>query len=143
MAALSKNTTINHTLLGQDSVIDRDVAAGQEIFQGAGLSYDAGGDVQPLNAADTFAGVAQAYVDNSGGGDGDASVRVIRRAILHDLAVTNLDGKDHIGDTVYMSTSGDYTLVSTSNTAVGKVENYLGTSGRGAVRIEAPEVASV
>jgi len=143
MAALTASKQINHTLLGTQATIVRRVAASRVIFAGAGLSYDAGGDVQPLVAGDGFAGVAAEFVDNSSGADGDADVLVYRDAILHNVAIAGLDGHDHIGDTVYMSNDNDMTLTVGSNTPAGKVENYDGVSGRGDVRIQAIELRSI
>lgn len=56
-----------------------DVAAGETIYDGALVAFDASGDIVPLSdtANLTFAGIARKGADNSGGSAGDETVYVI------------------------------------------------------------------
>lgn len=56
-----------------------DVAAGEIIYDGALVAFDASGNIVPLSdTADlTFAGVARKGADNSGGSAGDETVYIV------------------------------------------------------------------
>ncbi|MGD2109330.1 MAG: hypothetical protein PVI86_08045 [Phycisphaerae bacterium] len=92
-------------------------AADEHIYKGALLSIEAGGYVAPLTAGELFAGVAYEECDNSGGSDGDLSLRAYTVGDFeHALSGATIA---NVGDAVYASDDGTLTFTSTSNTFVG------------------------
>lgn len=81
------------------------------------VSVEAGGYAAPLTAGEVFLGVAYEEVDNSGGSDGDKSVRVYTQGDFdHALSGATIA---NVGDAVYATDDGTLTFTSTSNTYVG------------------------
>ena len=112
--ALSTNREVDHYV---DQQLRSFKAANECIYKGALLSFETGGYVAPLTAAETFAGIAYEKCDNSAGSDGDKSCRAYTRGdfelALSGAAITN------IGSAVYASADDTLTFTSTSNTFVG------------------------
>jgi len=78
-----------------------------------------------LVAGELFAGHALDDFDNTDGDDGDINIQV--RANRYRLLVTLTDvAITNIGDNVYASDDGTYTLTAGSNTLVGYVSRYVG-----------------
>ena len=105
------------------------------IYEGAAVGIvTASGHARPLVAADAFAGFAEAKADNSSGVAAAKNVRVVSSGLIElpiaSLAITN------IGAAVYASDDNTFTLVSTSNTKIGKVRRFI-SSGVGLVAFEA------
>jgi hypothetical protein len=105
------------------------------IYEGAAVGIvAASGLARPLVAGDAFAGFAEAKADNSSGAAAAKNVRVISNDLIElpiaGLAITN------IGAAVYASDDNTFTLVSTSNTKIGKVRRFI-SSGVGLVAFEA------
>lgn len=105
------------------------------IYEGAAVGIvTASGHARPLVAADAFAGFAEAKADNSSGLAAAKNVRVVSKGLIElpiaSLAITN------IGAAVYASDDNTFTLVSTSNTKIGKVHRFV-SSGVGVVAFEA------
>lgn len=105
------------------------------IYEGAAVGIvTASGHARPLVAADAFAGFAEAKADNSSGAAAAKNVRVVSSGLIElpiaGLAITN------IGAAVYASDDNTFTLVSTSNTKIGKVRRFI-SSGVGLVAFEA------
>ena len=116
MVALTKNTP-RESRAG-DEFTDP-VKAAMKIYAGALTVLDASGDAMPgdtiANGAAVARGVAQEHVDNSGGGDGDASVRV-RRGVYRfaNSAAADAITRAEIGDVCYVV--DDSTVAKTSDT---------------------------
>ena len=94
------------------------VAASKTIHKGAFLGLDSNGYVQPLVAGNSCAGIAYEAMDNSGGSNGDKSVRSYTIGdFLHALAGV---AQSKIGDAVFASDDGTLTLTAAGNSFVGK-----------------------
>jgi hypothetical protein len=95
------------------------------IYEGSAVGLSSG-YARPLEAGDPFMGFAERQVDNSAGGNGDITVRVktigLVEATIDSVAITN------VGDSVYMSDDDTFTLVSDSNSLIGKVYRYVTTN---------------
>lgn len=108
------------------------------MYKGAVVGLSTGGYAQPLTAGDPFVGVAYEEMDNTGGADGDKSVRVYTLGdfghTLSGAAVTN------IGDAVYASADDTLTFTSTSNSYVGYAID-VPTGGEIILRLEAFKTA--
>ena len=113
--ALSANRELDHYV--DQELRSFKVAGSTTVFKGALTSVQADGYAAPLTAGELFAGIAYAECDNSGGSDGDLSVKCYTRGdfehALSGAAVAN------IGDAVYASDDETLTFTSTSNTYVG------------------------
>lgn len=106
---------------------DLPVVASDIVYEGAAVG-DSSGTARPLVALDAFVGFAHRTVDNSTGAAGAVRVRVKQRGKIV-LSVTGVTGTDDIGATVYASDDDTFTLTSTGNTAIGKVDSHIsGTS---------------
>ena len=108
------------------------VQASSTIYVGAALSIDANGEVGPLSASDAgFVGFSTQYVDNSSGSAGADEVEVLIEGEVV-LPVTGIDDNNDIGDIVYASDDGTFTLTSTGNVAIGKlaqIESLVAATG--------------
>ncbi len=105
------------------------------IYEGAAVGIvSASGHARPLVAADAFAGFAEAQADNSAGAAAAIRVRVVTEGLIElpvaSVAITS------IGAAVYASDDNTFTLVSTSNTKIGKVRRFI-SSGIALVAFEA------
>jgi hypothetical protein len=89
-------------------------------YAGSALTRDSGGEVGPLNTSETFVGFAIAKVDNSGGSAGDLNVPVYDRGVV-ELTVTGLDDNNDLGDAVYATDDGTFTLTASGALQIGKV----------------------
>ena len=125
MTTLAANTPRDF-VLGETQ--DLPVIASDIIYEGAAVGENGSGYFRPLVATDPFAGFAQSKADNSAGAAGAINVRVKTRGRVI-LAVTGVTAVTDEGSTVYAADDNDFTLTSTSNTAIGKVVRYIsGTS---------------
>ena len=128
--ALSANREVDHYVDQQRRTFK---AANDHIYKGALLSFEAGGYIAPLTAAEVFAGIVYEECDNSGGADGDKSVRVFTtgdyKHVLSGSTIANC------GDAVYASDDGTLTFTSTANTFVGYCVD-VPTAGTIIVRIQ-------
>lgn len=99
------------------------VAADKHIYKGAFAGLDADGYAQGLVAGDPFLGVAFEEMDNTGGSDGDLSVRVYTigdfEHTLTGVAVTD------IGRPVFASADNTLTFDGNGNSYVGIVQDYV------------------
>jgi len=93
------------------------VAQGAHIYKGGFVGLDSNGYARALVAGDQAVGLAYEEVDNSGGSDGAASVRVFTQGdFLHDLSGA---ARTNIGDAIYASADDTLTLTSTGNSLIG------------------------
>jgi hypothetical protein len=100
------------------------VEGSAHIYEGSAVGDNGSGFAQPLEAADPFRGFAYREVDNSSGSDGDKRVKVRTRGEVK-LSVATVADEDDVGETVYASDDGTFTLASTGNTAIGKVSQHI------------------
>lgn len=100
------------------------VIAADIIYEGAAVGDNASGYARPLAAADPFLGFANKQVDNSGGAAGALNVEVRQQGIAQ-LTVVGAEDTDDVGEAVYASDDGTFTLTSTSNTVIGKVVRHV------------------
>jgi hypothetical protein len=124
MTTLAANAPRSY-VLGEHQ--DLPVVASDIIYEGAAVG-ESSGYFRPLVATDAFAGFAESKADNSAGAAGAINVRVKTRGRII-LSVTGVTAVTDEGSTVYAADDNDFTLTSTSNTAIGKVVRYIsGTS---------------
>lgn len=114
MTALTKD---RNTMRKEGGLAAYGVAEGVIIFAGAMVALNAAGYAVP--AADTsgckFVGVSRVYVDNSGGGNGDQTVTVLRRGIFN-FAAAGMAQTD-VGVPVFVS--DDQTVAKTTTNGIG------------------------
>ena len=115
--ALTTNREVNHYI--DQELRSLQVAADSHVYKGAMLGLTSGGYVRPLSAGDLFAGIAYEEMDNTGGANGDKSVRIYT---LGDFGLS-LSGAviSNIGDAVYASADDTLTFTATSISYVGYV----------------------
>lgn len=111
------------------------VKASSTIYEGSAVGLTAG-YARALVAADEFAGFATAKAVG-GSSDGDIRVTVKSRGRVQ-LSITSLAVTD-IGQTVYASADGTFTLTQTGNSKIGKVVRWIST-GEGIVEFEPHKV---
>ncbi|MBU0718923.1 MAG: hypothetical protein KJ749_11795 [Planctomycetes bacterium] len=109
------------------------VGSVEHIYKGAFVSVDASGYAAPLAAGETFMGIAFEECDNSGGDDGDRSIRVYTLGdfdhALGGAAVTD------IGALVFASDDATLTLSNVGTSLIGHVVD-VPSSGVIIVRIQ-------
>lgn len=121
MTALSDNR--NTQILAGDDFYEYDVAAGEILYEGALVVTSATGyaEAGTLATAKYMAGRAEEYVDNSGGSDGDKTVRVRKGVHLWDNSGTNTITRAHIGQTAYIEDDQTVGNLSTGMSAAGTI----------------------
>lgn len=105
---------------------DLPVIAADIIYEGAAVGMSSG-YARPLVAGDSFAGIAQAKVDNSVGANGAKNVRVLEIGKM-EVVVTGVTGVTNVGATVYASDDDTFTLSSTSNSPIGKIIRHVSST---------------
>jgi len=106
----------------QGCLNDVPMIAADIIFEGAAVG-SSGGYARPLVAADVFLGMAIQNCDNSLGAAGAEYVKVQPKGEVQ-LAVASV-AITSIGLPVYASDDNTFTLVSTSNSLIGKVKRFI------------------
>lgn len=101
-------------------------ASAAVIYAGALVGLT-GANARQLAAADTFVGMAEEYVDNSGGSAGDKKVKVVAG---HEVKVSVAGSSASTpGTKVYASDSETFTVTAQSNSLVGVLtEQVSGTT---------------
>lgn len=119
MAALTKATQRRFETGHDEYLNELPVLAAAKLYEGslAGLS---GVGVRALVAGDPFVGFCWEDADNSAGATGDIRAKLKGKAVLT-VNVTGVTAGSDVGATVYASSDNDFTLTSTSNSAVGKI----------------------
>ena len=101
------------------------VAASQTIYEGSAVGLSSG-YARALVAGDEFQGFCVEKVVNAVATNGAASVKVRDKGkmqvTLTGVAVTN------VGDAVYMSDDGTFTLDDSGNSLIGKVHRYVSSN---------------
>lgn len=123
MATLAKATPRTFTNTQYE---DYAVVASDKIYEGSLIGL-ASGYARPLQAGDTFVGVAVETVDNTSGSAGDVKVRVAT-TIPFAMPVTGVSDVTSISLPVYASDDDTLTLTEGSNSLVGIISNYLSGS---------------
>jgi hypothetical protein len=131
--ALSANTPRSYDV--GDTYNTLPVKASSTIYEGSAVGMTAG-YARALVAADEFAGFATAKAVGTGT-DGVTQVTVKSRGRVQ-LAITSLAVTD-IGQSVYASADGTFTLTQTGNSQVGKVVRWIST-GEGVIEFEAHKI---
>jgi hypothetical protein len=102
------------------------VIAADIIYEGAAVGENGSGYSRPLVAADPFQGFAITKADNSTGSAGDVRVRVKTKGVIQ-LSIASLAITANDRPKVYASDDNTFTLVSTSNTLIGTVLQWIST----------------
>jgi len=124
MATLAKATPRKFTTTEYE---DYAVVASDKIFEGSLLGL-ASGYVRPLQAGDTFVGVAVETVDNTSGSAGDVKVKAAT-TLPFVMDVTGVSDVTSISLPVYASDDNTLTLTEGSNSLIGIISNWIsGTS---------------
>lgn len=111
------------------------------IYEGAALGeVSSGGYIRGLVAGDVFWGFADRGEVNSGASGAKNALAILKGQIQ--LAVVGVTGVANVGETVYASDDGTFTLTSTSNTAIGKIIRHI-SSTTCVVAFEAAAVRSI
>lgn len=106
------------------------LAASTKIFAGAAVGTTSG-TARPLVAGDPFAGFCTDYCDSTVSSNpaiptvGYALRVKVKSKGVAQLSVVGVTGVTNEGATVYASDDATFTLTSTSNTAIGKVERWI------------------
>jgi len=87
------------------------------IYKGGFVGLNTSGYARPLTAGDKCVGLAYEEADNSGGADGDITVRVYTQGDFQH-ALTGATRAD-IGSAVYASADDTLTFTATGNSLVG------------------------
>ncbi len=129
--ALTANRDLDHFI--DQELRSLPVAAAKQVYKGAFVGLTSGGYAQPLTAGDPFVGIAYEEIDNSGGADGDLSVRLYT---LGDFghALTGATVAD-IGRPVFASGDDTLTFNGAGNSFVGMVRD-VPTANEIIVRID-------
>lgn len=111
------------------------VIAADIIYEGAAVGLvDATGHARPLNAADRFAGFAEAQADNSAGAAAAINVRLIEEGKI-ELSVTGAVATD-VGQPVYASDDDTFTFNPVGAAFIGFVHRFV-SAGVAIVRFNA------
>ena len=102
------------------------VIASDIIYEGAAVGIvDGTGHARPLNAADRFAGFAEAKADNSAGAAAAINVDIIRAGEIQ-LAVTGAVITD-VGQPVYATDDNTFVFLPTAAVFIGFVKRFVST----------------
>lgn len=98
------------------------------IYAGAAVGESSStGTGRPLVAGDTFLGFAVERCDNAAGIASAKNIKLRASGVVK-LTVTNATSTAVVGDTVYASDDDTFTLASTNNTPIGKVQRWVSGS---------------
>jgi hypothetical protein len=138
--ALSADTPRNYSV-GTLRESAQPVQASVTCYAGAAVSRDSGGEVGPLAAGEAFAGFVKAQA--TGTTAGAINVAVYDKGEV-ELTITGLDDNNDIGDTVYATDDGTFTLTASGAVSIGKVSRIVSlTGGKAMVSFEADTVRSI
>ena len=92
-------------------------------YVGSAMSRDSDGEIGPLAASEAFAGFCTKQVTASSTA-GAGNIPVITTGEVK-LTVTGLDDNDDIGDIVYATDDGTFTLTSSGGVGIGRVSQIV------------------
>jgi hypothetical protein len=144
MAALSADTPRNYDPAVPPMFVDLPGKVSTTFYEGGAVTDDGGnGEVDMLALSEGFIGFCEKGVTTNST-TSDMTVKVRTQGIIKDLAVTGLDADTDYGVSVYATTSGDFTLTSSStHVTIGKVVAYKGVSGYGDVFFQGAAIRSI
>lgn len=119
--ALAANREVDHYV--DQELRSFQVAAGAHVYKGSFLGLSAAGYAQVLTPGDRFIGVAYEEMDNSGGADGDISVRTYTLGDFgHSLSGATVAD---VGRPVFASADDTLSFNGAGNSYVGFVEDVV------------------
>jgi hypothetical protein len=144
MAALTKDTPRNYDPAVPPMFVELPAKVSTTFYEGGVVTDEGGtGEVDMMALSEAFIGFCEKGV-TSNATTSDVNVKIRTQGIIRDLAVTGLDADTDYGVAVYATTSGDFTLTSsTTHVQIGKVLQYKGVSGYGDVFFQGAAVRSV
>jgi hypothetical protein len=94
------------------------------VYKGSAIGYSTGG--RQLVAADVFRGFAEEACDNTVGAAliGSKNIRLRRKGFIKLSVATAASNADE-GSTVYASDGNTFTLASTGNSSIGKIDRWI------------------
>jgi len=119
-------TADRQTVDKQGGLVDYPVEGGVKIFKGALLKFNANGFIEPVTAeaSATFAGIAFEAADNTDGGDGDITCRVVKEGSV--LLTGTGFTQAQVDDLVYAEDDEDVAIVQGANLPeVGKIAEFV------------------
>ena len=136
-ADISRNISVHRSQ-------DHPVNATSVVFAGSILGEDAStGAARALVAGDNSMGIARSNGATGGAADGATSVQAATVGILSGVTITGATGIADYGATVYASDDTTLTLVSTSNTLMGKIVAFDADRGTFSVYFQAAAMRSL
>lgn len=144
MAALSADTPRKYSPDVAPHFINMPGKVSTTFYEGGAVTDDGGnGEADMLALSETFVGFCEKGVTTNAT-TSDINVQIRTQGVIHDLPVTGLDADTDFGVTVYATTSGDFTLTSSStHVTIGKVVGYNGVSGYGDVFFQGAVMRSI
>jgi hypothetical protein len=144
MAALAKDTPRKYDPSVPPYFLDVPGKVSTTFYEGGVITDDGGnGEADMMALSEGFIGFCEKGVV-SNATTSDINVKIRTQGIIKDLAVTGLTADTNYGVAVYATTSGDFTLTSsTTFVQIGKVVGYGGVSGFGDVFFQGAAVRSV
>lgn len=116
---------ILRTFIGEKSYAIYPVKGSTKIWGGSRIGLDGSGYAIKLAIGGTYGGIAEETADNSGGSDGDISVRVVVDARV-EQDVTGVDGPDDVTKTVYAGDDEQVDIADAgTDVAVGKIVQHI------------------
>lgn len=138
MATLTKDKPRTYEqFAGHPDYNEVPIIAADTVFAGAAVGESStSGTGRPLQAGDTFKGFCVEKCENESGAAAAKNIKVLASGKVV-LNVTGVDNLNDEGATVYASDDDTFTLSSSGNSAIGKVERVISTSGTALVFFEA------
>jgi len=124
MTTLAADKSRVYEIHGTEFDTDLPAVASDIIYEGAAVGENGSGYFRPLVAADPFAGFALVNCNNASGAAGAVPIHLRAQGVII-LSVTGVTAVTDEGSTVYAADDDDFTLTSTSNTAIGKIIRYI------------------
>lgn len=95
------------------------IKAGSIIYEGAAVGSNSSGYAKPIANGDKFCGFADERIDNSGGSDGEKTIRIRKKgSVLLDISSITLAD---INKSVYATDDNTFTLSATSAVYIGQI----------------------
>lgn len=122
MATITADTVREYEQGHDEFTNELPVAAATTLYMGQVIGESSStGTYRALVAGDNFAGFASQKADNSAGAASAISVRVRMHGVVYKMPVTGVTSTANIGDDVYASDDGTFTITATGNSWIGKI----------------------
>ncbi len=116
------------------------IKGGSVIYEGAAVGSDLAGYAKPISNGDKFCGFADEKIDNSGGSDGEKTIRLRKKgSILLDISGITLAD---INKSVYATDDNTFTLSATNAVYIGQISR-IDSSGVAVVEFDAAALPPV